>query len=49
VQEVHTPTGKHKLLITPFPKWVPPEILGVAQKLTEKEAALQLAFLLHQP
>ena len=47
VKEVHTPMGKHKLLITPFPKWVPPEILGVAQKLTEKEAASQLAFLLH--
>ena len=46
VKEVHTPTGKHKLLITPFPKWVPPEILGVAQKLTEKKAASQLAFLL---
>jgi hypothetical protein len=46
VKEVHTPTGKHKLLITPFPKWVPQEILRVAQKLTEKEAASQLAFLL---
>ena len=47
VKEVHTPMGKHKLLITPFPKWVPREILRVAQKLTEKEAASQLAFLLH--
>lgn len=46
VKEVHTPSGKHKLLITPFPKWVPREILRVAQKITEKEAASQLAVLL---
>jgi hypothetical protein len=46
VKEVHTPTGKHKLLVTPFPKWVPQEILRDAQKLTEKEAASQLAVLL---
>src|ERR1700720_1446225 len=41
VKEMHTPTGKHKLLVTPFPKWVPNEILGAAQKLSEKEAASQ--------
>ena len=46
VKETHTPAGKHKLLVTPFPKWVPKKILGVAKKLTEKEAASQLAFLL---
>jgi hypothetical protein len=46
VEETHTPTGKHKLLVTPFPEWVPKEVIGVAQKLTEKEAASQLAFLL---
>jgi len=44
VKEVHTPTGKHELVVTPFPKWVPPEILRVARELTEKEAASQLAF-----
>ena len=46
VKEVHTPTGKHKVLITPFPKWVPEEIKRDAQKLTENEAASQLAALL---
>lgn len=46
VKEVHTPTGKHKLLITPYPKWVPEEIVQAAQKVTEKEAASQLAVLL---
>ena len=45
VKETHTPAGKHKLLITPFPEWVPKEVLRVARKLTEKEAASQLAFL----
>jgi len=46
VKEMHAPTGKHKLLVTPFPKWVPNEVLRGAHKLTEKEAASQLAFLL---
>ena len=41
VTEVHTPTGKHKLLLVPFPQWVPKEVLAVAQKLSEKEAASQ--------
>jgi len=48
VKETHTPAGKHKLLVTPFPKWVPNEVLRAAQKLTEKEAASQLAFLLRK-
>jgi hypothetical protein len=43
VKEVHTLAGKHKLLVTPFPKWVPKEVRQVAQKLTEKKAASQLA------
>ena len=46
VKEVHTVAGKHKLLITPFPKWVPQEILQGAQRVTEEEAASQLAVLL---
>ncbi len=46
VKETHTPAGKHKLLVTPFPKWVPKEVLRAAQKLTEKQATSQLAFLL---
>ena len=44
VKEVHTLTGKHKLLITPFPEWVPKEVLRIAQQLSEKKAASQLAF-----
>jgi len=48
VKEAHTPGGKHKLLVVPFPKWVPKEVLRAAKKLTEKEAASQLAFLLRK-
>ena len=46
LNEVHTPAGKHRLLVTPFPDWVPTEVLQSAQKLTEKEAASQLAVVL---
>ena len=46
LNEVHTPSGKHKLLVTPFPDWVPTEVLQAAQKVTEKEAASQLAVVL---
>ncbi|HXP35150.1 MAG TPA: hypothetical protein VN827_06365 [Chthoniobacterales bacterium] len=46
VKEVHTSAGKHKLLVTPFPKWLPNEVLRAARKLSEKEAASQLALLL---
>jgi hypothetical protein len=48
VKETHTPAGKHKLLVAPFPKWVQKEVLRAAKKLTEKEAASQLAFLLRK-
>jgi hypothetical protein len=46
LNEVHTPAGKHRLLVTPFPDWVPTEVLQAAQKLPEKEAASQLAVVL---
>jgi len=46
VKETHTPAGKHKLLVTSFPEWVPKEVLRAARRLTEKEVASQLAFLL---
>jgi len=46
LKEVHTPSGKHKLLVTPFPDWVPKEVLRTARQLTEKKAALQLSPLL---
>src|SRR5262245_19810117 len=42
VKEVHTRAGEHELLVTPFPDWVPEEVVQAAQKLSEKEAASQL-------
>lgn len=34
VREIHAPSGKHIVRETPFPKWVPVEILSEAHKLT---------------
>ena len=48
LNEVHTPAGKHRVLVTPFPRWVPKEVLRAAQQLTEKEAASQLALVLER-
>lgn len=48
LNEVHTTAGKHKVLVTPFPRWVPKEVLRAAQQLTEKEAASQLALVLQR-
>ena len=45
LREVHTPSGKHKVLVTPFPDWVPKEIMQAAQKLPKTEAASQLSLL----
>jgi hypothetical protein len=42
LREVHTATGKHKIEITVFPEWVPPEIIRAATNLTAKQAAEML-------
>lgn len=42
LREVHTPRGKHKIEITVFPEWVPPEIIRAATNLTAKQAAEML-------
>ena len=44
IQEVHTPSGKHKTNTTPFPLWVPPKIMQAAKQLTGEEAARLLQF-----
>jgi hypothetical protein len=45
IQEVHTPSGKHKVHTTPFPGWVPQDVMRAAKQLTREEAArlLQVA------
>jgi hypothetical protein len=37
--EVHTPSGKHKVITTPFPEWVPKDVMRAAKRLTREEAA----------
>ena len=48
IKEVHTPAGKHKLLVTPFPNWVPKEVLRSAHKLKEQRATSQLSAILDE-
>lgn len=39
IREVHTASGKHKIEVVAFPKWVPPEVSRAALRLTEEQAA----------
>ena len=38
IREEHLPGGKHRLVTTPFPKWVPADVLAKSKRLTEREA-----------
>jgi len=38
IHEVHTPSGKHEVNTTPFPDWVPEEVMCAARRLTREEA-----------
>lgn len=42
VTEVHTESGRHKLLEEAFPEWVPIQVQRQAQKLTQSKAAAAL-------
>jgi hypothetical protein len=42
LHEVHTASGAHKILVTPYPKWVPPATRSQALKLSADDAARQL-------
>jgi len=42
IREVHTAQGKHKTILNPFPKWVPPDVIREAATLTLKRAAAML-------
>jgi hypothetical protein len=39
---VHTASGAHKILVTHYPKWVPPATRSQALKLSADDAARQL-------
>ncbi len=38
VRQVHSPSGRHANHETPFPRWVPQEILELSQSLSEAQA-----------
>jgi hypothetical protein len=42
IREVHSSSGKHKLEITPFPGWVPEQVIRAADGLTDSDAESQL-------
>jgi len=36
--EEHLPSGKHRVIVTEFSKWVPAEVLAKSKRLTQREA-----------
>lgn len=38
IREEHTTGGKHQLVVTEFPKWIPTEVIAESKKLSEREA-----------
>ena len=42
IHEVHLPSGRHEVRTTPFPDWVPREVMDEAGNLEEFEASAQL-------
>ena len=42
IREDHTTSGAHKLIRTPYPQWVPPEVRTAAATLSETAAGRQL-------
>ena len=46
IAEKHTAAGRHELLVTPFPDWVPDTVRRAARALTEARARSQLTALL---
>jgi hypothetical protein len=43
IREEHSPGGKHQLVVTEFPQWVPAEVLAQGKRLTDREARSMLA------
>ena len=44
IEEIHTASGRHRVVKTPFPKWVPAAVLSAGKKLSAEEAARLLRF-----
>jgi hypothetical protein len=43
IREEHLPDGKHQIIVTEFPRWVPAEVLANSKRLTQREAKSSLA------
>ena len=48
IREEHLSGGKHQLVVTEFPRWVPAEVLAKGKRLPEREARSMLADVLRQ-
>lgn len=42
IREIHLPSGKHVVRVTPFPRWVPAAVRRAAQRLSEAQATAAL-------
>jgi len=49
IEEIHTASGKHRVVKTPFPKWVPDDVLGAGKKLPMDEAVRLLRGVVPSP
>jgi len=47
IREVHTKGGAHKVITTPFPRWVPGKIQEKAHLLSEEQARANLKSWIH--
>lgn len=43
IREEHLPGGKHQIVVTEFPQWVPAEEMTISKRLTHAEAKSMLA------
>ncbi len=41
IREIHTSSGHHKIENTPYPEWVPTEVVTLAKTLSEEDAAAE--------
>lgn len=46
IEEVHTPSGRHKVNVTPFQEWVPDEVVRAATRLNDEDAISLLPMVL---
>ena len=49
IEEIHTASGKHRVVKTPFPKWVPDDVIGAGKKLPMDEAVRLLRGVVPSP